>query len=212
MRPSEFVAQLASVHLRGVFNPYADRCQLHDSLSSPKIRRQNLVQYLTSLKDTDVDVAWLGRDLGYRGGRRTGLALTDEAHLPLFRSVFGAAVKQATIGPPVLERTATEIWRLIPSLASPPLLWNVFPLHPFSPDGAMSNRCHTPREFDLCRDLLSHLLEWLRPRRLVALGLDAHKALTKLGYRAQYVRHPSYGGQRDFVRGISELYGSTSSV
>jgi len=27
---------------------------------------------------------WMGRDLGYRGGRRTGLALTDEAHLPLF--------------------------------------------------------------------------------------------------------------------------------
>ena len=28
-----------------------------------------------------VDAIWIGRDLGYRGGRRTGLALTDDLHI-----------------------------------------------------------------------------------------------------------------------------------
>lgn len=28
-----------------------------------------------------VDAIWIGRDLGYRGGRRTGLALTDDVHM-----------------------------------------------------------------------------------------------------------------------------------
>jgi hypothetical protein len=31
---------------------------------------------------------WFGRDLGYRGGRCTGLAFTDEAHLPALRLTF----------------------------------------------------------------------------------------------------------------------------
>jgi hypothetical protein len=48
----------------------------------------------------------------------------------------------------------------------------------------------------------------LRPRCLVAIGNDAAKAAYRLAVVTQIiqVRHPSYGGRRDFVRQIRQLY------
>jgi len=47
----------------------------------------------------------------------------------------------------------------------------------------------------------------LRPRVLVAIGRDAEAALADLGMAAERVRHPSYGGQTEFVARMGELYG-----
>jgi radical SAM superfamily enzyme YgiQ (UPF0313 family) len=56
----------------------------------------------------------MGRDLGYRGGRRTGLALTDEYHLVDLEQVFpNTKFTRATVGDAVSERTAAEIWRVL---------------------------------------------------------------------------------------------------
>jgi hypothetical protein len=48
----------------------------------------------------------------------------------------------------------------------------------------------------------------LRPRRLVAIGNDAAKVAFRLAAitEAVQVRHPSYGGQSDFVRQVRCLY------
>src|SRR5262249_29263157 len=91
-----------------------------------------------------VDSIWIARDLGYRGGRRTGLPLTDEVHLPTFSHVFGGLkVHRATIGPPVAERTAAIVWRMLRCISVPVFLWNVFPFHPYLPGEPLSNRCHS---------------------------------------------------------------------
>ena len=42
---------------------------------------------------------------------------------------------------------------------------------------------------------------------VVAVGRDAQFALADLGINAMQVRHPSYGGQSDFISGIEGLYG-----
>jgi ABC-type Fe3+-hydroxamate transport system substrate-binding protein len=55
--------------------------------------------------------------------------------------------------------------------------------------------------------MMEALMDWLKPEIVVAIGNDAHKALTELGYPCQYVRHPSYGGQAEFIRGIGQIYG-----
>ena len=70
----------------------------------------------------------------------------------------------------------------------------------------MSNRRHTTREFNECSDLLVCLLELLKPKRIVALGADAHSGALRLGLRVSPVRHPSYGGQVEFADAIRELY------
>jgi hypothetical protein len=207
MQIERFVEDLAKVRLAAVFNPYADRCALSDRNDAPAIRRANLTAYMHA-SEGHVSSIWFGRDLGYRGGRRTGLALTDEHHLSAFSARYGGIrVNRATDGPPVGERTATVVWSVINRLPEPPFLWNVFPFHPHEPGDPMSNRCHTTAERRSCERLLGVLLEWLKPRTIVAIGNDAQHALSDLGYDSRCVRHPSYGGQTDFVRGMDEIYG-----
>jgi hypothetical protein len=206
--PKTFVAELATRKFDHVFNPYSDCCPDHDRPDAASIRRRNLTSILTAAETIGTDSIWFGRDLGYRGGRRTGLALTDELHLEVLGRVFGnARFERATLTAPVAERTAREIWKMIRRVPVAPFLWNAFPFHPYEPGDPMTNRCHTVREARMVDDLLEALLTWLRPTRIVALGNDAHRALARMGYEAICIRHPSYGGQAAFIAGISDAYG-----
>ncbi len=208
MTPSSFVDAMAGLRFPDVFNPYAQVCEIHDRSDAPEIRRDNLRRVVEAAIAAEVETFWIARDLGYRGGRRTGLALTDEAHLPLHAGIMGIpSLRQATVGPAVRERTATVIWNMLRELRRPVFLWNVFPLHPHSRGDPLSNRCHTRAEREACRAVLDWLLSTLRPRSVVAIGRDAQDALVDLGVRSTPVRHPSYGGQTEFVAGVREHYG-----
>ena len=157
MTPGSFVRRLSAVRLQDVFNPYADVCAVHDRADAPSTRRKNLRSYLGALEVQGVDTVWMGRDLGYRGGRRTGLALTDEYHLLELQRIFPTAnFARATKGAAVAERTAAEIWAALRRLPQQPLLWNVFPLHPHERDQPLTNRRFTASELaevdELSRD------------------------------------------------------------
>jgi hypothetical protein len=71
----------------------------------------------------------------------------------------------------------------------------------------MSNRAHTRQELKQVWDLNLELLDILQPTRLVAIGNDAHNALQREGLNCEYVRHPSYGGQAEFVAGLRRIHG-----
>jgi uracil-DNA glycosylase len=136
--------------------------------------------------------------------------LTDEIHLETLESQFGiGGITKATVGNPIKERTASEVWKIIREIDQKVFLWNVFPFHPFEGGEPMSNRRHTSREFNECKELLSCLLNWLRPVRIITLGIDAHKEVMQLGFKVSSVRHPSYGGHVEFAGGIRKLYKST---
>jgi len=204
----EFVERMSALKFENAFNPYAHACTQHDKRGAPSIRRRNLTAVLNAAISSGVDSIWVARDLGYRGGRRTGLALTDETHLDDHAALLSAgSLVRATKGAPVSERTATVIWQVLNSLQRPIFLWNVFPFHPHERDDPMSNRCHTREERQLCLPFLTWLLEKLNPKSVVAIGCDAQFALSNLRIDALKVRHPSYGGQAEFVRGIHSHYG-----
>jgi Uracil DNA glycosylase superfamily len=209
MRVESFIEALATMRLEDVFNPYTDRCKIYDKPNAPALRRKNLSAFLKAASIRPVNSIWIARDLGYRGGRRTGLPLTDEVHLPTFGQVFGGLkLHRATIGPPVAERTAAIVWRMLMCISVPVFLWNVFPFHPYLPGEPLSNRCHSARERRVSESFLTNLLDMLQPRHIVAIGGDAHRVVTALGCSdCYYVRHPSYGGQNAFIAGIAELYG-----
>jgi hypothetical protein len=207
MNAELFVNHLSQITFNSVFNPYRDLCDEHDHSESPAIRRLNLQRYLDAAVNYEVESVWLGRDCGYRGGRRTGIALTDEINLEALDCMFGiSGLAKATIGEPVKERTATEVWKIIREVDAKVFLWNIFPFHPFEDGNPMSNRRHSAREFNECKELLCCLLEWLQPKMIVAIGADANKALSRLKFKASPVRHPSYGGHLEFANGIRQLY------
>ena len=212
MNTSSFVETLAGLQFNDTFNPYSDSCEKFDRNDAPQIRRTNLRLVIDAALNASVDSLWIARDLGYRGGRRTGLPLTDEPHLLAHADLYGdLPLQRATRGPVVVERTAKVIWQTLKLINRPVFLWNVFPLHPHESNNPLSNRCHSRAEREACSPLLTWLIAKLRPKHIVAIGRDAELALVDLGIAASQVRHPSYGGQADFVEGIRALYGLPST-
>lgn len=206
--PRTFAESLANTSLRSVFNPYSDHCTLHDRDDGASVRKRNLVQCLEAAIEARADTIWIARDLGYRGGRRTGVPLTDEVHLKSAGALLGGIkLDRATRGPVVAERTAAVVWRMLSRIGAPVVLWNVFPLHPHELNDPLSNRCHSRIERDATWPFLTALISMIAPRRIVAIGRDASQALSGIDIPVATVRHPSYGGQSEFIAGLHAIYG-----
>ena len=208
MQSNRFVEELSSLSFENTFNPYSHRCEVYDYVDAPKRRTATLAAMLDAACQVEVDAIWIGRDLGYRGGRRTGLALTDDVHIQAHAARWNVTAQRPTKGGAVAERTASVIWALLTRIESPIFLWNVFPLHPHEANDCFSNRSHNARERQAGEDLLSALVDLLEPKRLIAIGNDAAAAAQRIADNipTYKVRHPSYGGQNDFIAQIGEFY------
>jgi hypothetical protein len=208
-----FVRAVAAMQFENCFNPYSDRCPVHDLPDAAKRRAVTLSAMLREAQSSKIDAIWIGRDLGYRGGRRTGLALTDDVHIGIHADRWGIAATRPTIGDAISERTAAVVWSMLDCIRDGIFLWNVFPLHPHEAENPFSNRRHNPRERRAGEEALDQLISLLQPARIVAIGNDAAGAAVRLGLPVPVVqvRHPSYGGQRQFMRQIGALYASSSS-
>lgn len=203
-----FVSTVAALRFENCFNPYVDRCEVHDHENAPNLRATALSAMLKSAVREPIDAIWLGRDLGYRGGRRTGLALTDDVHIDRHVKRWDLSAERPTIGTAVAERTAAVIWSMLDQIDARIFLWNVFPLHPHEAGKPFSNRQHNARERRAGEEVLKILITLLRPMRIIAIGNDAAAAASRVveAVPVVWVRHPSYGGQTQFLRQITEIY------
>jgi hypothetical protein len=202
-----FIEAVAALRMDGCFNPYTDRYPPFDQSDAPAIRRANLGHVLTAAAKSRVADLWIGLELGHNGGRRTGLAMTDDNHLEAHGRRFGVAdrLRRATRAGPAKEMTATIVWEALSQIERPVFLWNVVPVHPHRPSEPLSNRRHTRRERETCFLHLETLIRLLRPQRLVTVGIDASSALTRYGYPHVAVRHPAFGGKREFLQQVKEI-------
>lgn len=212
MKVDQFLREISAASFENVFNPYSQQCSVFDGSDAPRVRRKLLRDILAAASTTGVDSIWLGRDLGYRGGRRTGLALTDDVHLSEHAGRWGIEVNRPTKGEAVSERTAAVVWSVLSSITCPVFLWNVFPFHPYMPEDPFSNRNHNARERAAGEKLLISLIDLLKPTKIVAIGNDAETVVKKVGRGLDVVkvRHPSYGGQTDFVKQVQGIYEGTN--
>ena len=209
MSIESLLSELVAFESPCVFNPYNDICEVFDKKNANLIRLNNLELILAELSRKKVESIWIGRDLGHRGGRRTGLALTDEGSLAFASDLWGVELQKATKGMAAYERTAANIWSYVGLIKSNIFMWNVFPFHPHEVDRPFTNRSHTANERDAGLAILQMVLEILRPKNIVAIGNDAYRCSLKVYKEDQVfkIRHPSYGGEKDFASQISALYG-----
>ena len=208
MSSKEILSAIKQMDFEDTFNPYFERCSVYDSEDAAELRCHYLVEMLERAAACDLDAIWVGRDLGYRGGRRTGLALTDDVHFSDHLVRWGLDPKRPTYGAPVAERTAAAIWDILLRVNEPIFLWNVFPLHPFEKGDPFSNRAHNAQERKAGTEILVKIVEYIKPRRIIAIGNDAFKVLSAAcgEDRVRKVRHPSYGGQTEFLSMMKNIY------
>jgi uracil-DNA glycosylase family 4 len=139
--------------------------------------RARLSAYLASR--ADAPVLLVGEAPGYRGARVSGIPFTSERQLT---------------GEGPAEATATIVHRVLANLGleHDVLLWNVVPTHPGT---ATSNRRPSTSEIRLGLDFARRLVVG---RQVIAVGRVAADALG-----AQYIRHPSHGGAREFAAAMA---------
>ncbi|MGJ8628769.1 MAG: uracil-DNA glycosylase [Sulfitobacter sp.] len=205
---TKIVEELRNVQFESAFNPYRDVCKVHDHSQSANMRADILSEMLFQANLKPVDAIWIGRDLGYRGGRRTGLALTDDIRFTAHLNRWGIEASRPTKGRLVAERTATMVWDFLELIEKNIFLWNVFPFHPHTDSDEFTNRTHNAAERRFGEEILKSIQVLIQPKRIVAIGNDASKVATRIFPDSQVhcIRHPSYGGQAQFAAGVSEIY------
>lgn len=194
---NDVVEYIAQVKVIDVFNPYSEVCPIYDYEYSPALRKGLISQIFEKSKSVDVNCLWLGRDLGYNGGRRTGLAFTDDVHVVNHLSRWGIDYPGDIVRNfGVKERTATTIWGVLNSIDVNVFMWNVFPFHPHKKNEIFTNRAHSAKERAIGEEILRQVIEMSRPDKIYAIGNDAFKSASRCANneRVYKVRHPSYGG------------------
>ena len=78
-----------------------------------RFEREFFFEILSAASAVDLDAIWVGRDLGHRGGRRTGLALTDDIQFAAHTRRWGVEAERPTRGPMLSERTASVVWEML---------------------------------------------------------------------------------------------------
>lgn len=200
----------------GLFSPYgsANGSFAKDSRDevgeeADRIRIHNLRTYLTHLIHAGSDVILCGEAPSYAGCRFSGCAFSDEFRIAAQKFPFsgcellpGARNRDREL---MKERSASIVWDALERSYTMPVLWNSIQLHPHTPGKALTNRTPSREEVELGRESLEALIELVQPRLIVAVGRTAEKALERIGYQAEYVRHPAHGGNRKFVEGLERL-------
>lgn len=185
-----------------IFNQYNEVSE-HDLPNGNFIRRDNLRRYVSHFKSRP-NILLVGGAAGYRGCRFSAIPFTSEAHLLLKVPVSGRMSSGRST--PWVEPSAKLFWHNLKPFSQSFLVWNALPFHPHKEGKPLSNGTPTKKEFADHEHLLAGILRILKPAQIAAIGRQAESLLLALGYSYTYVRHPSYGGKREFEKGLKRLF------
>lgn len=197
-----FVRRLAAMPVsHQTFNLYAGKSR------SARICRANLECYLLRLASQQPKVMLLGEAPGYKGCRLTGIPFTSEKILrthPLFADAdFEVLVPSQR---PETEISSTVVWNTLSELKTLPVLWNIFPFHPFKSGAPQSNRTPTAIELVQGKAIMLKLVSILHIQHIIAIGKKANSQLSDLEIKCSCVRHPANGGATPFRLELKALF------
>jgi len=167
----------------------------------------NLKTFIEYLLQYNSDVLLIGEAPGYKGCRLTGIPFTsgnviNASKHDIFRDIGSKLVLPKIIS----ENTATILWQFLDISKPVPILWNAFPFHPHQNGNSESNRKPTKLEIEEGKIYLELIFKLFKPKRLCSLGRVGESILKELfSKKITYIRHPSYGGKKDFIEGMKSI-------
>ena len=184
-----------------------------DNQYKNELQRNNLINYFNNMYHSKPSVLLVGEAPGYKGCRLTGIPFTSEYIISTHKEfkVFSGCYVDGNQS----ENTATIVWEILfkegkdKKTFSLPLLWNIYPFHPINNGCIKMNRNPNKSECELGFVFLNDLLV-LFPTidKIYAVGKSAEGMLVK-SKNTKYagtLRHPSYGGKKEFIEGIKKIY------
>lgn len=195
----DFVLRLSKKRNTSVIkNPYLD----------PALAN-NLKVYLNAIDQLSyTPVLLVGEALGFKGGNLTGIPFSSGHIFDRFEHPF-----LKNIGPKLAlenmesENTATIVWEYLSERQVTPLCWNAFPFHPHPKGNRFKNRAPTAKEVASGARYLKALQSIFQIDTIIGVGIKGAQCAKKSfpDKSILTVRHPSYGGKRDFVQGLDEI-------
>jgi uracil-DNA glycosylase len=180
-----------------VHNPYQNEGLLN-----------NLRLYFEYHLRNSTTVLLVGEAPGFRGCRLTGIPFTSGVIIRNARHcMFREIQAEIKLNQLMSENTATIIWDFLGDNLPVPIFWNAFPFHPHKRGNPETNRRPTESEIDEGKAYLRTVRSIFKPKKICSLGKIGEKALkdTFQGGEVIYIRHPSYGGKKEFLKGIEQI-------
>ncbi|MGV3698178.1 uracil-DNA glycosylase [Flavobacterium sp.] len=163
------------------------------------LRKSNLKLYLEEMKISNPKTLLLGEAPGYKGCGNTGIAFTSERIILTNNFFLNKNFKVESKLSPESEISATIIWNEIVKQKHLPLLWNIYPYHPYKNNFLKSNRTPNVNELQFGKTILKRLLDIFEIENIIAVGRKAEKHVKEINVNYIYVRHPANGGKNKFV-------------
>ncbi|MFT7684909.1 MAG: uracil-DNA glycosylase [Candidatus Azotimanducaceae bacterium] len=189
-------------HSQALFNPYLDA-----NLAN------NLEHYLRMMRRQQGRKTLLvGEAPGYLGCRLTGVPFSS-CHLILnSEHVFLSRLnKRVKLQSETKETSAQTVWQYLLDKKTVPLFWNAFPYHPHKSKAPKTNRKPNASEIRQGVQFLEALDDIFKVEKVASLGraglLAAQLAFPQS--KPKYIRHPSYGGKKDFIKGMNSFLNET---
>lgn len=200
MQIDDFILQLSQANPRpSVTNPW------RGTTLKAKLCRNNLEIYLNYFQKNTPEIILIGEALGYRGGLHTGIPFSSQYILNQHKSHPLISEMKNYNDALISESTATIAWNLFMDTGTIPLCWNIYPFHPHRKYKPYSNRAPNMREMKYGLRMLKILLTIYSKTTVVSVGGKAHKMLSQAGISGKKIRHPSYGGKKEFCKQFTEL-------
>ena len=186
-------------HRPQTFNPY----------KNPELAA-NLYHYLMAVQRLNSQpVLLVGEALGFKGGRLTGIPFScgdvfSRFNHPLLNELQSKLILSTRES----ENTATMVWEYLSEKQQTPLFWNAFPFHPYQVRRPITNRAPTTKEIEQGSRYLKQLADIFQPPLIAGIGRNGQLAAQKAfpNQSIQRIRHPSFGGKREFIAGMNGLF------
>jgi hypothetical protein len=179
--------------------------------ASGALRRRNLEHYLNLMGEVGPRVLLLAEAPGYRGMSVSGVPFTSARELaarpgPITGRDEGDGFEMPEHPDAAWEASSGIVWRALASWRGPlPLLWGVYPNHPFVRGNRLSNRAPRPAEVRAGTPVALVLAETFGIETIAAVGRKAQGAMASVGVEAPALRHPAQGGALIFAAQLREL-------